>query len=156
MLYVTGAILCRLMRRHHLTIRLLAQRLDIPMTRVRRRRQEGIDNRHVARDWIEAITGQDPGMLHAPVEGEATPHARGAKEGKIHYLRRIKGRPEETWIHCGLPSQHVATADLSIVTCRRCCAYVEKGLAYGFVAHGPSPGEERQRCHGGAYDAATR
>jgi hypothetical protein len=49
MLYVTGPTLCRLMRRHHVTIRLLAPRMDSPMKRVRLRRQEGIADRHVAR-----------------------------------------------------------------------------------------------------------
>ena len=67
MLYITGPTLCRLMRRHHVTIRTLAQRMAIPMCRVRLRRQHGIDDRHVARDWLEAITGQDPGPLHGPV-----------------------------------------------------------------------------------------
>ena len=67
MLYLSGPTLCRLMRRHHVTIRLLAQRLDIPMKRVRCRRQHGIAGRHVARDWVEAITGRDPGMLHEPI-----------------------------------------------------------------------------------------
>jgi len=67
MLYLSGPTLCHLMRRHHVTIRTLAQRLGVPMTRVRIRRQQGIADRHVARDWIEAITGQDPGMLHGPV-----------------------------------------------------------------------------------------
>ena len=37
------------------------------MTRVRLRRQQGIADRHVARDWLEAITGEDPGMLYGPV-----------------------------------------------------------------------------------------
>ena len=55
--YLSGSTLGRLMRRHHVTIRLLAQRMDIPMKRVRTRRQFGIDDRHVARDWLEAITG---------------------------------------------------------------------------------------------------
>jgi hypothetical protein len=67
MLYLSGPTLCRLMRRHGVTIRLLAQRLAIPMKRVRLCRQAGIPDRHVARDWIEAITGQDPGLLHRPV-----------------------------------------------------------------------------------------
>jgi hypothetical protein len=66
MLYVPGPTLCRLMCRQHVTIRCLAQRLAISMTRVRFCRQYGIDDRHVARDWLEAMTGQDPGMLHAP------------------------------------------------------------------------------------------
>src|SRR2546427_13296298 len=68
MLYVTGPTLCRLMHRHHVTIRRLAQRMDIPMTRIRVCRQEGIKDRDVARDWVEAITGRDPAILHAPVQ----------------------------------------------------------------------------------------
>jgi hypothetical protein len=54
------------MRRHHVTIRLVAQRMDIPVKRVRCCRQCGIKDRHMAHDWLEAITGQDPGLLHAP------------------------------------------------------------------------------------------
>jgi len=60
MLYLNGSTLCRLMRRHHVTIRLLAQRLAISMKRVRCCRQCGIEDRHVARDWLEAITGGIP------------------------------------------------------------------------------------------------
>ena len=67
MLYLTGPTLCRLMRRHKVTIRTLAQRMAIPMCRVRLRRCEGIADRHAARDWLEAITGQDPGPLYGPI-----------------------------------------------------------------------------------------
>jgi hypothetical protein len=56
-----------LMRRHHVTIRALAQRLDIPMTRVRYRRLHGIEEWNVLRDWVEAITGVDPGTVPHPV-----------------------------------------------------------------------------------------
>jgi hypothetical protein len=42
-------------------------RLAIPMHRVRLRRQEGMADRHVARDGIEAITSQEPGLLPVPV-----------------------------------------------------------------------------------------
>jgi hypothetical protein len=67
MLYLSGPTLRRVMRRHYVTIRILAQRLAISMKQVRSCRQCGIADRHVARDWLEAITGQDPGQLHAPV-----------------------------------------------------------------------------------------
>ena len=67
MLSLSGPTLCRLMRRQHGTIRLLAQRLAIPMKRVCFRRQHGIADRHVARAWLQAIIGQDPGMLHGPI-----------------------------------------------------------------------------------------
>jgi hypothetical protein len=84
MLYVTGPTLCRLMHRHHVTIRLLAQRMDIPMTRIRVCRQEGIKDRHVARDWVEAITGRDPGMLHAPVQGSCARLVDGTRTSPLH------------------------------------------------------------------------
>jgi hypothetical protein len=67
MLYLSCQDVQRLMRRYHVTIRTLSRRMDIPMTRVRFRRRHGIEDRHVARDWLEAITGRDPGPLHAPV-----------------------------------------------------------------------------------------
>jgi hypothetical protein len=66
MLYIAGPTLCSLMRRHHVTIRTLAQRMQIPMCRIRICRQRGIVDRHVARDWLEAITGQDPGPCSGP------------------------------------------------------------------------------------------
>lgn len=59
MLYITGPTL----RCYRVTIRLLAQRLAITMQRVRVCRQSGLDNRHVARDWLEVIAGEDPDML---------------------------------------------------------------------------------------------
>jgi hypothetical protein len=67
MLYLSGQDVQRLMRRHHVTIRTLSRRMNISMTRVRFRRRHGIADRHVARDWLEAITGTDPGPLHAPI-----------------------------------------------------------------------------------------
>jgi len=67
MLYLTGPTVCRLMRRYRLTIRALAQRMDLPMTRIRQVRTSGLTDRHAARDWLEAITGQDPGLLYGPV-----------------------------------------------------------------------------------------
>ena len=52
---------------HHVAIRLLAQRMALSMKLVHCCRQEGITDRHVVRNWIQALTGQDPGPLHAPV-----------------------------------------------------------------------------------------
>ena len=46
--HLSGQDLCRLMRRHRVTIRALAQRMDIPMTRIR-----GI-----------AVSMADPGLAH--------------------------------------------------------------------------------------------
>ena len=67
MLYLTGPTLCQLMRRHKVTIRALAARMQIPLCRIRQVRVHGLTDRHAARDWLEAITGQDPGMLYGPV-----------------------------------------------------------------------------------------
>lgn len=51
----------RLMRSHKCTIRELAQRTGISMTRIREVRSNGLVCPLAARDWIEAVTGQDPG-----------------------------------------------------------------------------------------------
>jgi hypothetical protein len=63
--WAAGPWLCRLMRLHKLTIRDLARRLDVPLKTVRRRRATGIgiNEPHVLRDWLQAITGIDPGPL---------------------------------------------------------------------------------------------
>lgn len=51
-----GRYIQRLMRRHHLTIRDLAKRMNITMKRVRTVRDEGIKGRCMCLDWYEAIT----------------------------------------------------------------------------------------------------
>jgi len=58
---LTGAALCTLMRRHRCTIRTLSQRMAIPQTRIRTVRTCGLSDRYAIRDWLEAITGCDPG-----------------------------------------------------------------------------------------------
>ena len=63
MTILTGHDVRRLMRRHHVTIRELAARLQRTMKRVRHVRDRGLDDTNAARDWIEAITGRDPGPL---------------------------------------------------------------------------------------------
>lgn len=68
---LSGRDLRRLMRRHRVTIRMLAQRLDIPMTRVRYRRCHGIAEWNIIRDWLEAITGMDPGAVPHAVSQSA-------------------------------------------------------------------------------------
>jgi hypothetical protein len=62
---LTGAELRRLMRQHHVTISTLAQHMDLPMKRIRFHRAHGFDATEgaVVRDWIEEVTGADPGLL---------------------------------------------------------------------------------------------
>ena len=58
-----GTAIRRLMRCHKVTIAALAQRMDISQARVRQVRQRGLSDPAYVRDWIEAITGRDPGPL---------------------------------------------------------------------------------------------
>jgi hypothetical protein len=67
MLVLPGPVLCALMRRHHVRIRTLAQRLGISMRRIRQVRQTGLTCPHAARDWVQAITGTDPGPVTQPI-----------------------------------------------------------------------------------------
>ena len=58
-----GREISRLMRRYKVTIRDLSQRTGITMKRIRQIRDTGLENRHVIRDWLQAITGSDPGPV---------------------------------------------------------------------------------------------
>lgn len=58
-----GRELVKLMRRYRVTIRELSARTGITMKRIRAVRHEGLADRHAIRDWVEAITGQDPGPI---------------------------------------------------------------------------------------------
>jgi hypothetical protein len=49
------------MRRHRVTIRALAARMNITLKRIRHVRAAGLPDRATGRDWIECITGTDPG-----------------------------------------------------------------------------------------------
>ena len=60
---LSGPKLVSLMREHKLTIAELAFRLGSTQKRVRQIRETGLQNPNVIRDWIEAVTGQDPGRL---------------------------------------------------------------------------------------------
>ena len=64
--HLSGPDLRRLMRRHRVTIRMLAQRMDIPMTRIRACLTHGLTDWNVVRDWVQAITGVDPGAVPTP------------------------------------------------------------------------------------------
>ena len=52
-----------MMRQNHVTMRELKRRMGISLTRIRRARDAGVFGVNVARDWVEAITGKDPGAL---------------------------------------------------------------------------------------------
>ena len=58
---MTGKELATLMRRHKVTIRELARRIQITQKSVRQRRETGLTDPGLARDWIQAITENDPG-----------------------------------------------------------------------------------------------
>lgn len=60
---LTGAEIVRLMRMHKVTIEALAFRLGTTQKRVRKIRNTKFDNSLAVRDWIQAITGEDPGPI---------------------------------------------------------------------------------------------
>lgn len=56
-----GAAIKRLMRRHRVTIRGLSATHNIPMTRVRQVRSEGVQG-FLALEWVFLITGKWPDL----------------------------------------------------------------------------------------------
>lgn len=62
---ISGEGIKRLMRRHRITIRDLAQRMNITMKRVRDVRKDGVEGRCMCLDWVEGITGT--GIFQAKV-----------------------------------------------------------------------------------------
>ena len=51
------------MRVNHVTIRELSARMQITQKRNRQIREIGLDNPNAIRDWIQGITGSDPGPV---------------------------------------------------------------------------------------------
>ncbi len=51
------------MRIHKVTIHELSKRMQITMKRIRAIREIGLDDRPTIRDWVQGITGEDPGEL---------------------------------------------------------------------------------------------
>ena len=60
----TGEVVCRLMRKFRRTIRGLSNDIGITMKRIREVRSEGLTDPLPIRDWVEAISGIDPGQVH--------------------------------------------------------------------------------------------
>lgn len=69
---ISGSMICRLMRRHQVTIRVLAQRMNITMKRVREVREEGVEGHCMCLDWYEAISGT--GFFASPASTPQHPH----------------------------------------------------------------------------------
>jgi len=59
---ITGHQVQKLMRKHKVTIRQLKDSSGLLMKRIREVRSSGLQDRGAARDWIQAITGTDPGL----------------------------------------------------------------------------------------------
>ncbi|MGH8644349.1 MAG: hypothetical protein ACREX4_07790, partial [Gammaproteobacteria bacterium] len=58
-----GSRIETLMRCYRVGIRELAKRLVVPMRRVRQVRGEGVQGEAYVRDWIQGVTGLDPGAV---------------------------------------------------------------------------------------------
>lgn len=58
---ITGRQIVRLMRQNDVTIKQLSERTGITMKRIREVRFSGLSGCGAARDWVQAITGIDPG-----------------------------------------------------------------------------------------------
>lgn len=61
---MNGGDLTKLMRSYGVTIKQLAERMDITMKRVREVRKHGTMSWNSKRDFVQAVTGVDPGDLH--------------------------------------------------------------------------------------------
>ncbi len=59
---MTGKEIVKLMRVNKVTIRELAKRMNITLIRIRFVRDNGIKCPLAKRDWIQGITGNDPGV----------------------------------------------------------------------------------------------
>ena len=69
---LTGRQLCKLMRLHGCTIRDLKERTGFTIKRIREVRENGLTNHEAGRDWIQAVTGSDPGSDWEITDGKLT------------------------------------------------------------------------------------
>ena len=60
---LTSEDIVRLMRKHRITIPILASQVGLSQRRVRLLKHTGLTDAAVIRDWLKAITGQDPGPV---------------------------------------------------------------------------------------------
>jgi hypothetical protein len=60
---LSGKELCRLMRKHKVTIATLSFRTGITQKRIRAARESGLNDAMAVRDWVQAITGADSGPI---------------------------------------------------------------------------------------------
>lgn len=58
---ISGESIRKLMRAHRVPIRGLSESTGITMKRIREVRESGVKGPHLCRDWVQAITGTDPG-----------------------------------------------------------------------------------------------
>lgn len=64
---LSGKEIVGLMRKHRVSIRSLAFRLGTTLNRIREVRSEGLQCPLAIRDWLQAITGDDPGPIPKPI-----------------------------------------------------------------------------------------
>jgi hypothetical protein len=67
---LSGKAVCQVMRQHKVTIAGLNARTGITMKRIQVVREAGLTDHYAIRDWLQSITGTDPGAAldHPAVE----------------------------------------------------------------------------------------
>ena len=64
---LSGSDVISLMRRYKVTIKELARRIGVTLDRIRKIRERGLQDPLAVRDWIQAISGEDPGPIPSAV-----------------------------------------------------------------------------------------
>lgn len=83
---MTGKQLNSLMRKNKVTIKQLADRTKITQKRIREARKDGLIDPATVRDWVQAITGSDPGPNPTV---EATKLAASKPSARVAVLERM-------------------------------------------------------------------